>query len=79
MVCKCDGSENWLLAGIVSWGLGCGIAGVPGVYTSVAHYSDWIQLHLPHIKFSECPNGSNSIGHNTLVILFLISVGLTVF
>ncbi|XP_058038586.1 serine protease 27-like [Ahaetulla prasina] len=60
MVCQCDGSENWLLAGIVSWGLGCGLAGVPGVYTSVAHYADWIQLHIPHINFSECTRESNS-------------------
>uniref|UniRef100_A0A670ZAN1 Peptidase S1 domain-containing protein n=1 Tax=Pseudonaja textilis TaxID=8673 RepID=A0A670ZAN1_PSETE len=53
MVCKCDESDNWLLAGIVSWGAGCGMAGVPGVYTSVAYYADWIQLHIPHIKFSD--------------------------
>ncbi|XP_070586496.1 serine protease 27-like [Erythrolamprus reginae] len=65
MVCKCDGSENWLLTGIVSWGLGCGIAGLPGVYTSVAHYADWIQLQLPHIKFSECTHESNREGHET--------------
>ncbi|XP_026567922.1 serine protease 27-like [Pseudonaja textilis] len=65
MVCKCDESDNWLLAGIVSWGAGCGMAGVPGVYTSVAYYADWIQLHIPHIKFSECTHESNSVRHST--------------
>ncbi|XP_058038585.1 mast cell tryptase-like [Ahaetulla prasina] len=65
MVCQCDGGENWLLAGIVSFGLGCGLAGVPGVYTSVAYYADWIQLHISQIKVSEGTRESNSIGHST--------------
>ncbi|XP_037077509.1 complement factor D-like [Pollicipes pollicipes] len=30
------------LAGIVSAGVGCATRGVPGLYTSVAHYVDWI-------------------------------------
>ncbi|XP_013912145.1 PREDICTED: serine protease 27-like [Thamnophis sirtalis] len=83
MVCQCDGNENWLLTGIVSWGLGCGIAGVPGVYTSVAHYADWIRHHIPHITFSDCTPESNSVtpafsvGFNT--VLLLISVKLIVF
>uniref|UniRef100_A0A8C5S303 Peptidase S1 domain-containing protein n=1 Tax=Laticauda laticaudata TaxID=8630 RepID=A0A8C5S303_LATLA len=78
--------DNWLLAGIVSWGASCGMAGVPGVYTSVAHYADWIQLHIPHIKFSEYTHESNSVGHSTPAfnvghntVLFLISVKLIFF
>ncbi|CAD6224754.1 GSCOCT00005536001.2-RA-CDS [Cotesia congregata] len=41
MVCERQGI--WHLAGIVSWGIGCGQPGVPGVYTRVSHYLDWIR------------------------------------
>ena len=41
LVCEVGGV--WQLAGIVSWGLGCGTRDIPGVYVRVGHYSHWIQ------------------------------------
>ncbi|XP_014281064.2 serine proteinase stubble isoform X2 [Halyomorpha halys] len=41
MVCEKNGI--WQLVGIVSWGVGCGQLGVPGVYVKVQHYLPWIR------------------------------------
>lgn len=40
-----DGGKSELV-GIVSWGVGCGRSGYPGVYTRVASYVPWIKNNL---------------------------------
>ncbi|EHB18416.1 Transmembrane protease, serine 11D [Heterocephalus glaber] len=38
-----DSRRLWFLVGIVSWGYQCGVPNMPGVYTQVTAYRDWIR------------------------------------
>jgi secreted trypsin-like serine protease len=40
-----------LLAGLVSWGDGCGeVTGLPGVYVRVSSYLDWINKEMSRAR-----------------------------
>lgn len=47
LMCPFRGSDSrFYQAGIVSWGIGCGTAGVPGVYARNSMFTEWINQEL---------------------------------
>lgn len=38
-------SKQWILVGVISWGIKCGEPGVPGIYTRIPHFLDFIYEH----------------------------------
>ena len=44
LICATDGTkQTWYVAGIVSWGVACAAPNIPGIYTEVPLYYDWIR------------------------------------
>uniref|UniRef100_A0A4W2GJY5 tryptase n=1 Tax=Bos indicus x Bos taurus TaxID=30522 RepID=A0A4W2GJY5_BOBOX len=69
----CEFNNSWVQVGIVSWGIGCGRSGYPGVYTEVSFYKDWLIARVSKTSHT----GSTGYFSLTLCLVLPWSILLT--
>ncbi|XP_068413875.1 serine protease 44-like [Eschrichtius robustus] len=66
----CQLNDSWVQVGIVSWGIGCGRRGYPGVFTEVSFYKDWVVA-----KMSQACH-IDSAGYFSLTLCLVLPLGI---
>lgn len=52
LICGIPGQTDYYYqAGSVSWGIECGMKGVPGIYANVAKFRHWIDIEMTNMDF----------------------------
>ena len=52
LVCQIEGTNRYQEVGIISWGIGCAEQ-IPGLYTDVAHFRDWIDNEIKKLNYRQ--------------------------
>jgi len=52
LICEVDGSA--VVTGVVSWGVGCGEEGGPGIYAKVNHFYSWLEENSGFLHDDKC-------------------------
>uniref|UniRef100_A0A8D2K088 Peptidase S1 domain-containing protein n=1 Tax=Theropithecus gelada TaxID=9565 RepID=A0A8D2K088_THEGE len=47
----CQMNKTWIQIGVVSWSFSCGRRHFPGIYTSTAHFTQWISTEVADMRF----------------------------
>lgn len=71
-------NSQWVQAGVVSFGTGCGLRGFPGVYTRVSNYNSWINSQISSnqpgvvlVNATSTSGGSRLVSLSVAVLSFL--------
>ncbi len=64
--------NQWMIAGITSYGRGCGLSNYAGVYTRVSMYIDWIKSVVG--KDGVVTAGENGANAGTMSNIFYITI-----
>ncbi|CAF4010081.1 unnamed protein product [Rotaria sordida] len=63
-------SNQWVLVGLTSSGIGCARARYSGIYTRVAVYKDWIQSYTNDSYWLVMKSHANMIPRSTVILFF---------